>query len=275
MWSSDIPDEEAQPIVWSEDPTHSVEAESFVGGHTWESDDNVKMLHKTLDMDGDGRVTLGEMMQHAQSLRHHMAHRNTDTIMFEVDEDGDRSLSLAEYLNDVASQANMTRHRSNEELHQLKQLGTRKFHAADMDRNGFVSMTEIPELFHPDEDSPVMDVEAAETFRLKDIDLDGRLSAKDFWEEPPRMKGAEFDAADEQEDFDLLDKNKDGYLDVQEIRPWLAGHFHSQAAMRHLLKVADEDGDGAIELSELMDAKDDIGRSGRSYHLREWFEAQF
>merc|ERR1719271_697222 len=89
----------------------------------------------------------------------------------------------------------------------------------------------------------VLDVTVAETMRQKDTNKDGKLNAKEFWESD-QMDGDDADLSEEEKaDFARLDTNGDGSIDVNELRSWESGRFHTEDAMRKLFEAADKDSD--------------------------------
>merc|ERR1739845_331003 len=114
-------------------------------------------------------------------------------------------------------------------------------------------------------------VTVRETMSQKDKNGDGFLSEHEFWEaDPASDDGALTD--EEKADFQKLDTNGDGMLDVQEMRSWESGHFHTEDAMKKLFELADKDNDMHVSADELVRAREEIGLSDAQYHLIEWAE---
>lgn len=54
------------------------------------------------------------------------------------------------------------------------------------------------------------------------------------------------------------DKNKDGYMDLEEVKEWIipADFDHSEAESKHLINEADSDSDGQLSKQEILDKYD-------------------
>lgn len=77
---------------------------------------------------------------------------------------------------------------------------------------------------------------------------------------------------DERSDFKKLDTNGDGKLDLNELKGWEAGHFHTHETMQKLFELADKDNDMHITHEEFHAAREHISSSDALYHLTEWIE---
>merc|ERR1712185_61121 len=101
---------------------------------------------------------------------------------------------------------------------------------------------------------------------MGDTNHDGKLTPKEFWESD-QMDGDDADLSEEEKaDFARLDTNGDGSIDVQELRAWESGRFHTEDAMKKLFEVADKDQDMHVSSDELADAKEMIAASDAQYH---------
>ncbi|KAL3312628.1 Reticulocalbin 2, EF-hand calcium binding domain [Cichlidogyrus casuarinus] len=81
----------------------------------------------------------------------------------------------------------------------------------------------------------------------------------------------------EKDHFESYDKNKDGFLDEEELAQWAAPGFEKNAEdeMEHLFKETDADKDGFLTEKEILD-HDDIFMSSHAtdygqhlYNLKE------
>lgn len=73
-------------------------------------------------------------------------------------------------------------------------------------------------------------------------------------------------------DFQKLDVDGDGKLDMNELREWESGRFHTEQAMKKLFEIADADNDMHLTADELAKAREQIAISDAQYHLIEWSE---
>merc|ERR1719424_1612762 len=225
-------------------------------------------MHAKFDQNGDGKVSLQEVMAFSHSMGRAIASKDIGAILEEIDTNKDGTLGLEEHLKDIHSQADGGDEEEMKELERRKGVESAKFQAADTNGDGQLDKSELPALFYPETHEGVLAVTVAETMRQKDMNKDGTLSAKEFWGD---ADGAEL-SEEEKADFARLDSNGDGSVDATELRAWESGRFHTEDAMKKLFDVADKDSDLHVTGDELAGAKDQIAASDAQYHLIEWAE---
>jgi len=232
----------------------------------------LRAMHSKFDKDGDGKVSLSEVMAHAQEMGSAMAAKDMSVILEEVDTNKDGVLSLDEHMSDIRNQVDGGDAEELKELEQRKQLEASKFRAADGDGNGALNLKELPGLFYPETHDGVLSITVADTMRTKDLDKDGRLSPKEFWEADD-FDGDDLDLSEEERaDFAKLDADRDGHLSLDELRVWESGRFHTEEAMKTLFEIADKDSDMHVTADELAEARELVASSDAQYHLIEWAE---
>jgi len=234
--------------------------------------EQLRKLHAKFDMDGNGKVSLQEIMGFAQQMSKAIAGKDVVAILEEIDTDKDGKLSLQEHLNDIHNQAEGGDEAEQKELEQRKLVETNKFKAADVNGDGILGPEEIPAIFYPETHPEVLAVTVQETMRQKDYDGDGVLTAKEFWEFRPEDSDQDQVSEEEMKDFETLDKDKSGTLNLDELKAWESGIFHTESAMMKLLEHCDKDGDMQCNIEELENARELIAASDAQYHLIEWAE---
>merc|ERR1712113_1268810 len=118
----------------------------------------------------------------------------------------------------------------------------------------------------------VLSVTVAETMRQKDLNKDGKLTPREFWE-ANEADGDEGELSEEENaDFAKLDSDGDGMLNIDELALWESGRFHTAEAMKKLIEITDRDNDMHITADELSNAREQIAVSDAQYHLIEWAE---
>jgi len=242
------------------------------------SKDKLRALHAKFDKNGDGKVSLAEVLEFADHQAHAIAGRDVKTILEEIDADKDGKLSLQEHLNDIHRDEPETEE-ERKELELQKKLETEKFMAADADKDQKLDIKEVVSLFFPETNAAVLSVVVKDTMKARDKDGDGVLSFKEFSEEPDEegitVEGDEEKAQheDELKDFKNLDKDGDGVLNLEELKAWESGVFQTEAAMLRLIQTADKDGDMQATAEELENAREELASTDVHDHLMEWAES--
>jgi len=236
------------------------------------TDQQLEALHRKFDKDGNGKVSLQEVMAFAGDMSKAIASRDIQAILEEIDTSKDGKLSLEEHLNDIHNQADGGDEEEMKELENRKKVEAEKFKAADVNGDGVLDANEVPALFYPETHEGVLAVTVRETMRQKDLNKDNRLTAREFWE-ADSMEGEHDELSEEEnQDFAKLDLNGDGFIDVDELRSWESGRFHTEEAMKKIFELADKDNDMHVTVEELRTAREQISVSDAQYHLIEWAE---
>lgn len=234
--------------------------------------EQLRRIHGKFDGNGDGKVSLQEIMAFSEAVGKTIAGKDIGAILEEIDTSKDGFLSLEEHMNDIHNQADGGDEAEMKELEHRKGVEQAKFKAADLNGDGKLDQKELPALFYPETHDGVLSVTVGETMHQKDKNKDGKLTPKEFWESD-MMDGDDSDLSDEEKaDFAKLDSNGDGSIDVQELRAWESGRFHTEDAMKKLFDLSDKNSDMHISADELVEARDQIAASDAQYHLIEWAE---
>ncbi|CDI98589.1 calumenin [Echinococcus multilocularis] len=143
------------------------------------------------------------------------------------------------------------------ELQQTITRDKRRFEKADTDGDGKLTKDEFAAFLHPEEFEHMRDIVIDETLEDLDLNKDGRIDleeyTKDMWvdesQSPP-----EWVKTEQQQFRETRDKNKDGYLDREEIRAWLfpADYDHIESELKHLMSETDDDQDGKLSKDEIL-----------------------
>jgi len=236
-------------------------------------------IHKKMDANGDGKVSMAEVLAFSDSARRQILEREVETVLEEMDIDKDRKLSVQELVKDLDSWGGEDVKEDEHEAATMKEVETAKFGAADTNKDGLLDIHELPAMFYPDMHDGVLDLTTGQTLRQKDGDGDGLLSLQEFWrggvpaDAPLDQEGDELLITDdEKEEFQKLDADHSGKLDLQELKAFQSSRLHTEEAMRSLFELADKDKDMHLTAEELGAAREQIAGSEAYYPLVEWAE---
>lgn len=231
--------------------------------------EQLRAMHSKFDGNSDGKASMAEVLTYAGKMRLAIAKKDVHTILEEMDKDHNGKLSLQELLKDMDQQTGG----SDEDaklIQDRKDIEAQKFKVADSNGDGNLDADELPALFYPETHQGVLELVAKRTFDQKDTNKDGLLTSKEFWE-GDSVDGEEIAISDEENaDFEKLDKDRSGKLDLAELTEWESGKFHTEEALKKLFDVADKDGDMHITATEFENAREQIAETDAHYHLMEW-----
>lgn len=228
----------------------------------------IRSIYKRMDLNGDQRINVEEAIQFAANTRIAMAKQGAEDVFEHYDKDGDGKLSHAEALAvDLVHHATETK----EEHQQRVELESEKFKAADVNGDDFINTDELHSLLYPETNDRVLEIATREKMLEKDKDGSNALTKEEFWfsdyVDPEYMP--EITPGDHT-DFEVLDKDNNGLIDLQELKVWEAGSLHEEKAVRGLIKLADKDADGFMTLTEMIAAREDISENEVGWFLHHW-----
>lgn len=171
-------------------------------------------------------------------------------------------MSWQEYIKDVYGiyDNDGVKHNTidDEEEKKLLQDDREMFEAADLDRDGHLSLSEHL-LFHSPEESAVMlPIILKQTLRDKDTNNDGLINFQEFIGDNAKNHDKEW-LISEKEKFDNdFDKDHDGFLNKNEILSWIVPSNEDVATeeVSHLFAASDENHDDRLSYDEIIDKYD-------------------
>lgn len=139
----------------------------------------------------------------------------------------------------------------------------RRWSVADRDGDDQLNRTEFTEFLHPEESPYMRDIVVQETIEDIDKDHDGKVSVEEYIGDMYRSGEDSEDEPEwvkhERETFNnFRDKDKDGFMDSQEVKDWIipADFDHAEAEARHLIYEADSDADEKLTKEEIIEKYD-------------------
>lgn len=127
---------------------------------------------------------------------------------------------------------------------------------ADKDGDGKLTKEEFAAFLHPEEFEEMRDIVIDETLEDLDTNRDGKIDldeyTKDMWSDD--SPAPEWVKTEQKQFREIRDKDKDGYLDREEIRAWLfpTDYDHIESELKHLMSEADDDKDGKLSRDEIL-----------------------
>lgn len=227
--------------------------------------EQIRTVHSAVDKNGDGRISLAEVMEHSDKIKKLMAQKDTHELLKEMDTDNDGKLSLTELMKDLEPMPEDDPENL-EATKKYKDLETAKFEIADENGDGFLQVHELSSYFYPDTNPGILELLAKTTLKERDLDGDGKLSFQEFSEDTT----AQEDSGENHFEFQQFDKDGDGKLNLEELKVSESGRHHTEKTMQSLIEIADQDNDGHVTREELDAAKEMLVTTDAHYELVEW-----
>ncbi|KAM9422494.1 reticulocalbin-1 isoform 2-T2 [Salvelinus alpinus] len=217
-----------------------------------------------IDGDGDGFVTITELKAWIKRVQKRYVYENVAKVWTDYDLNKDNKISWDEY-----KQATYGYYLSNPEefeeatdqfsFKKMLPRDERRFQTADLNGDLAADREEFTSFLHPEEFDHMKDIVVQET--LEDIDKngDGHVDEDEYIADmfSHEEGGPEPDwVRTERDQFsDFRDLNKDGKMDVAEIRHWILpqDYDHAMAEARHLVYESDQDKDTMLTKEEILE----------------------
>jgi Ca2+-binding EF-hand superfamily protein len=233
--------------------------------------DQMHSLHGRIDFNRDGKITIIEIVGFSDKIRKGSAKQEMNDILHEIDKNADGQVSPDEMITEMEGEDGESEEDKEAQSMRLDHERA-KFKAADTNKDGVLSLEELPAIFFPDQHDGVLELETKEHIRQKDADKNGKLSQEEFYKND--LGGEDASRAQEQKDeFKKLDTNSDGQLTSEELKHYESGKFHTEETMKKMIQMADKDNDQMLTASELVKARSQIAKTDAQYHLSEWKDA--
>jgi len=213
-------------------------------------DDVARLQHvaRAMDTNNDTQLSIEEMQQFALAVKEKQRWTETSAAFNSVDTDGSGSVDLREM------QALAFNSSWDQAVHQ-----ERRFHAADADADGQLSISEFHAFLHPETNERVFSVERDYQFAIFDADGSGRVDFQEFCKASQSHGDDDFHEEAALEDFELHDADADRHLSFDEFGRLLKGHDLLTDSIMKAVEAGDSNGDGHIHV--------DIELPSRLQHL--------
>jgi len=203
------------------------------------TDEQMTALHKKIDANSNGKVSLAEASDFAHKMRRQWANTEVKEIISDMDVDKDGKVSAKEFIG----------------AHGFDSEKDRKvdFEKADLNKDGIMSEDEIASHHHFHHSEEVETLLTNRAMQDKDKDKNGALTLEEFFhhlqqegEDPVEIH------EDDKDMFKKLDTDGSGSLTLKELKPWESGHFEAENAVKAIFAKADDNKDNVLTVEELI-----------------------
>ncbi|XP_026322938.1 reticulocalbin-2 isoform X2 [Hyposmocoma kahamanoa] len=257
------------------------EAEEFDKLTPEESRAKLSLLLPKMDINGDKHLDPTELKKWILKSFQNLSREEAQERLKDSDTNNDQILTWAEYLQDTFG-VDTDEELSAEDMgdsgmfedeltsnfppdHKL--LGNDKklvreeramWNMADKNQDGALDFQEFEMFSNPEEHPEMHGFLVNQTLREKDVDRDGMIDFQEYVGERALHQDRDW-LLTERERFETeLDANKDGKLDVVEIRNWIIPNNDEIAEdeVHHLFAAADDDHDDLLSFDEILEHHD-------------------
>ena len=257
------------------DETYSFDREVFLGSRAVanqlltmsidEGTDKFLSIAQKMDSNGDGMISKEELSTALEQNFLLLDREEATEKLHEWDTNKDGFVDWTEYIygvyqTDVAKFEELLKGDNKDPAAKatVKTYVSDKFRysLADKDQDNRLNIEELTAFLHPYDFEHMLPAEIRQTRESYDINEDGVISLDEFIRSDATGSTSEWRQVEEDRFKNELDKNKDGVLDDNELRQWIAPSLSSAASDEslHLISIIDSDGDGLLSQSELSDA---------------------
>jgi len=223
----------------------------------------MEAMHKKMDIDGDGRLSLYEVMEfYRLNIKVMAANASADRMeVYDTNKDG--QLSFEEMTVDYEDiDTNRLSDHEKKILETEKQHLKDRFEAADTNKDGKLDKNELGQIDWPQASPDVLKALAQTSVKRKDQDGDGKLDPKEFF------SGLEKNARWKR--FAQLDVDGDGKLSEEELYVKESSEHHILSAFKALFADADTDKDSHLSLDEFHKHMPLMGQLVAADYITEW-----
>jgi len=241
------------------------EAEKFKELSPEESKRRLGIIADNIDKDKDGKITEKELEDWIVFTQSRYIREDADKQFGTHDKDQDGKIHWDEYKEVTYGFLNDNEVEEEQEGFSYKQMmarDERRWKKADTDGDNACNVEEFRAFLHPEEYDHMKEVVTKETLEDIDKDKDGFVDLKeyigDMYTPDSGEEEPEWVATERKQFAEYRDKNKDGKMDIDEVRAWILpeDYNHAQAEAKHLIYESDDDKDGELNKEEILNHHD-------------------
>lgn len=229
------------------------------------SPEHALALHKKIDANGNGKVSLAEIMDYAHKMRRALAKSELDEVMADSDTNKDGKLDWKEFLGDASE---ISEEDQNEKSKTFKELDTNNDQAIDHN--------ELAQMYHHHISDEVEAKLTDIAMKDKDLDKNGKLTLEEFFQHLHAEGEEKVDIPDEDKEvFKKLDTDGSGDLTLKELKAWESNAFQAEEATRKMFEMMDKDKDNHVTAEEMQAAREEVAEHADyepQMYLTQWAE---
>jgi len=244
------------------------EAKTFDQLSPDESKRRLGLIIDKIDKDKDGFVSQDELKAWIQYTQKKYIQDDVENQWKAHVPDGKNELlwndykkSIYGFVNDM-DQAELEKDQDGFSYANMLRRDRRRWSVADQNGDDALTKEEFAGFLHPEEVGHMRDVVVLETMEDIDKDKDGKVSLNEYIGDMYRGSDGEPEpewVKNEREQFSSYrDKDKDGFMDSEEVKNWIIPHDfdHAEAEARHLIYESDSDSDQKLTKAEILSKYD-------------------
>uniref|UniRef100_A0A0K0E8B2 Reticulocalbin-3 n=1 Tax=Strongyloides stercoralis TaxID=6248 RepID=A0A0K0E8B2_STRER len=234
------------------------EAQEFDELSEEESKKRLNVLAKKMDINGDGVVTIDELTDWIHHSMIKLDNAEAEERFKEIDVNKDGFITWEEYSKEAfGAEGGITGEGiTDPDDKKLFEEDRSYFHAADLNNDAKIVLSEFYAFQAPEHHSHMHDVLIKHTLTDKDLNKDGKISFEEFMHDTHGSSDSEWYKVEKDRFEKEYDKNGDGVLDGDEIRKWLIPDLKETAKSEaeHLIDKADINKNLELTYQEIVDA---------------------
>jgi len=251
--------------------------EAFLGDEAHEFDDldpeeskrRLSAVVDKIDKDGNGLVTQEELRDWIIFIHDRFMSKDVEQYWSEMNKEGKVSIEWDEYrsviygiMEDIYNEDDEDLPSADKEAYRkLEERDKQRWNISDVDGDGFLSKYEFKHFLHPENFDKTKHLVVQETIDDVDQDGDGKISLEEYikdiyssFKQPVEDNEPEWVARERNTFATVLDHNKDGFLDFDEVKFWIlpgdADHVNRET--QHLIAESDINNDEMLSKDEIM-----------------------
>ncbi|XP_033646247.1 calumenin-A-like isoform X2 [Asterias rubens] len=241
------------------------EAKTFKDLSPEESRKRLGVIVDKIDTDNDGFVTEEELktwIEHQQKqYSAENAEQSWKSSGFKSQVEWDEYLQSA--FGKVEEELNQMPESEHMDFTKMIRRDKARWNAADENNDNLLSRDEFTAFLHPENFERMRDIVIQETLEDVDKNGDGQISLAEYIGDMYKENNEGADEPEwvktEREQFSQFrDKNKDGFMDLQEVGEWIlpTDYDHMEAEAKHLIYESDKNKDKKLTKAEIVDKYD-------------------